>query len=369
MRMPIKPLLLLSSALAFAPACDEAFDEGLDAAFVDDEEGPVASRCVGANCPPIGGMSNTSKIGDHALTNAAKDFKTAAANLSADNTFVDGSFYFGPHKYPIERIEVRPDGELRLWNSTFFVGGEDVKNARLNIKVTPHDPAEKAFVGELVIADARCELGAYFPSMRICVYDFVTDVKPADEKSYDQHYKMWGYYHTCPNENEGGSLKDWEMYGSVLSNGAVLTESYGGTPSIGFNKNQFIIGCINGAVSKTQYKLNAFYDPTAFRGLNESQATPALLGWMAWFDGRTRTIPGMWVSFDDPIQGLFKFTADPAYRLEAGYGSTGAVCRGTTHRHVVDPMVKLPGWSALPSCSSSEYSQFAPIGVMAIPAI
>lgn len=359
--------LPLSLVIALASACDEAFDEDADADFIDEEEGAVAPRCIGS-CFPVTGLGNTSRIGDHALTNAFKHRGAPAANLTAENRWIDGDFYYNQVSYPIEYIEVRPDGELRLWGATFFVGGEDTKDARLRIKVTPYDANEKPFIGELVIADVKCEPGAYDPSVRICSYDFVTDVKPADPKVYQAHEKMSGYYHTCPNQDEGQTLSKHEKYSSVLSDGVALDDVVKGAPSIRPAQDGFIIGCINGAVSKTQYKLNAFYDPSAYRGLHSSQATPALLAWMAWFDGRPQTVPGQWISLEDPINGLFKFTSDPAFELEAGYSDNGARCRGSTHRYVVDPAANLPDWKNLPECAIKDYQLYSTIGVKAIPA-
>ncbi|MBL8970026.1 MAG: hypothetical protein JNK56_05580, partial [Myxococcales bacterium] len=65
---------LLLSTLTLAPGCDEAYLDGEDIS-----DGEVTERCLGAGCSS-GPISNTSKIGDHDLSNLALAFNQAAAN-------------------------------------------------------------------------------------------------------------------------------------------------------------------------------------------------------------------------------------------------------------------------------------------------
>jgi hypothetical protein len=93
-----------------------------------------------------------------------------------------------------------------------------------------------------------------------------------------------------------------------------------------------------------------------------------LLMWMAWYDGASRTIPGQQISPHDPIGGLFTWTSDSGWGIEAGYDENGAACRGgplTTglHRYVVDPVLSLLGWDDLPHCDETDLDDYAVLGV------
>lgn len=365
MRTSTRSLFLLASALSFAPGCDEPDDLAFEGdGFADDEE--VTPRCIGPSCT-LGGLGNTSKLGDHALSNLSKVIGKDADNNTAMVRITGGTGYYFGTPYPILQIAVDADGELRLQlTPRLWISGTMVEYARFNLVVTPKDPKQQPFDGVLVIRDAKCEPGKYDPGMTICSYEFLTNVVPDDVTQYPMDEKMFGYYHTCPNEDEGGLLPATMKFHSVLSPQVTLFES--GTPRIDPNPGFFINGCINGAVSKTQYWLNAFYDASSFRGLDASQRTAALLMWMAWFDGAPRTEPGMKISPHDPIKGLFTWTADPAWDVEAGYGAGGAVCRGGDlvtglHRLIDDPMSNLPGWDQLPYCDAAHLANLAPLGV------
>ena len=272
---------------------------------------------------------------------------------------------------PITEIAVEDDGELRLKLSTAgWIGGVTVKNAWLNLQVTPSELSKPAFVGKLLIEDVFCDPGEEDSSMTICRYQFVTNVVPTDPVNYPMSTKQFGYYHTCPMEDEGGSLSGTERYTAVLSPQSTLTVPSTATPKVNASNGYFINGCLNGAVSKGQYHLNAFYDATAYRGLDPSQRNAMLLMWMAWYAGSSRTQVGNKIWPHDPIGGLFTWTADPTWDVEAGYSATGATCRGTgpgfaqgLHRNFVNPVVTLPGWSALPPCTATTLPSLATLGV------
>lgn len=360
MRTSSRPLLVLAAALTFAPGCDEPYDP----AYADDEV--LTPRCIGPGCS-LGGLGNTSKIGDHALSNLSKTLHQSAANSTAGVRITGGIGYWFGNPYAITQIEVDADGELRLKLGTFWIAGPAVKNARLNLTLVPND-GSPAVNGRLVIADAKCEPGKLAPALSICRYEFVTDVVPADTDEYPMHAKMFGYYHVCPDEDEQGTLPASVKFSSVLSPQVTLYQSPGATPRIDLAPGYFINGCLNGAVSKGQYLLNAFYDATAFRGLHPSQRTAMLLMWMAWFGGKTRTIPGQQISPHDPIGGLFTWTGDPDWDIEAGYSFNGASCRGGDpsvgmHRYIIDPVLNLVGWANLPHCTAGNLGSMATLGV------
>lgn len=363
MRPTTRLPLLLAATLALVPGCDETFDADLP---LDDEE--ISERCVGAGCT-VGGIGNTSRIGNHALSNLSRTFNQNANNLSSRVRITGGYGYWGTLKMAVTAIDVEADGELRLQLGTAgWIQGVAVKKASFNVVVTPSDPSRPAFGGTLLVADVACEPGKLDASMTICTYEFVTDVKPADTVTYPPSTKAAGYYQTCPNEDEGGQLSSFERYAAVLSPQSTLYASSTTTPRIDPSPGYFILGCINGAVSKGQYFLNAFYDATAYRGLAPSQRSAMLLMWMAWHAGQSRTEPGMMISPHDPIGGLFTWTGDPTWGIEAGYSAGGASCRGGSigeglHRLFAEPVTTLTGWINLPHCDAGNLGSMAVLGV------
>lgn len=367
MRTTTRIQLFFAATLAFVPGCDEEYD---DEFLLDDEE--ISERCVGSGCT-VGGIGNTSRIGNHAVSNLSETFNLNTNNLSARVRINGGVGLWGPNKIPmtITEIDVEDDGELRLELSTAgWIQGTAVKGAYFNLTVTPNDLGKPAFNGILYIADVACEPGKQDPAMTICRYEFVTNVKPGDEVTYPKTTKLGGgdWWQTCPNIDEGGLLSGWEKYAAVLSPESTLWASRSSTPRIDVSPGNFILGCINGAVSKGQYFLNAFYDETAFRGLDPSQRSAMLLMWMAWHAGASRTQPGKLISPHDPIGGLFTWTAGPGWGIEGGYSSTGASCRGGTlsqglHRNFISPVTTLTGWSSLPHCDATNLDSMAVLGV------
>lgn len=358
-------LLIFASTLVLAAGCDEPQGESDPDFGGEDDE--VVHRCIGPDCTGSG-LGNTSKIGDHATSNLSETLGLNVANTDAGVRITGGTGYWGSAPMAIVQIDVEDDGELRLKLGTGgWISGTAVKNAWFNITVTPNDAGQATRTGKLLIADVRCDPGLYAPAMTICRYEFVTNIATSDP-NYPMHAKLFGYYHTCPNENELGELTALEKYHSVLSPNVRLSDPAGASPRIDVSAGQFINGCLNGAVSKGQYYLNAFYDAAAFRGLATSQRTAMLLMWMAWFNGASRTEPGQIIWPHDPINGLFTWTADPTWGIEAGYDATGATCRGGTlaaglHRLIPQPVLNLVGWADLPYCDAAHIANFATLGV------
>ncbi|MCY1072474.1 ADYC domain-containing protein [Nannocystis sp. RBIL2] len=349
MRTSTTALLFLASALG----CDDELSVGIGEA--DD----VAQRCPATDCS--GGLSNTSRIGDHKLSNLAKTRREPAANDTADVRIEGGTIEHFGSLVGITELDVEADGELKLKLGTFgWIGGTAVKGATFYVDIDPLDGAP-TFGAELKIADAWCSPGAYDPTMTICRYELVTNVVPKDPGRYPESEKVAGYHHICPNEDEGGALGADYKFSSVLSPNVSLFSSSKLGPYITDTPGIFINGCINGAVSKGQFQLNAFYDPTAHRGLQVSQRTAMLRAWMAWFEDEPRTVPGRHISMQDPLNDLFDWTSDPSWEIEAGYGASGARCRGGApatgvHRNYSDPVIGLPGWETLPTCDTGNYT-------------
>lgn len=357
---------LLLSTLTLAPACDEPEGGEFDALA----PGEVTQRCFGAGCSS-GPIFNTSRVGDHELSNLARVFNQAATNSSSSVKVTGGVGYHLGLAMAVTEVAVEDDGELRLKLGTAgWISGTAVKNAWLNLLIDPHESSKPVFTAKLKVAEAICAPGQEDSTMTICRYEFVTDVVPSDPNNYPMHNKYFGWYHTCPMEDEGGALSATERYSAVLSPESTLYVPGAGAPRINVSPGYFINGCLNGAVSKGQYHLNAFYDATAYRGLHPSQRSAMPLMWMAWHAGASRTQPGQAIWPHDPIGGLFTWTADPDWGVEAGYSSTGATCRGTgpgygagLHRNFTQPAFTLSGWSALQPCTEATLGQWAVLGV------
>ncbi|PCC68599.1 hypothetical protein SAMN02745121_05273 [Nannocystis exedens] len=367
MNKATKSCFLLASTLSLAVGCDEPSEDGFDDFGVDS-----VFRCVGTGCtpPPV---ENTSMIGDHMMSNLKEALNADAGNFTADIRITGG---FGLHDgvpRAIDEIDVKEDGQLKLHLGTFgWIDGEYVEGAVFDLLVTPYDPAEPPFTGQLKIQDAECEPGRYVPSMTMCRYVFVTDVEPKDDQVYPETTKGSGWYHTCPNDTDGGILEPAYRFSSVLNHNVAL----GSTPAggtIDLAPGTFINGCLDGAVSKGQYWLNVFYEPGMYRGLHASQRTAMLRMWTAWHDGKPQTVPGNPISPHDPIGGLFTWTNDPSWRIEGGYTDTGASCRGGSlnvgiHRQYVNPVANLSGWAALPHCDDAvKLATFGVLGVKVDP--
>jgi hypothetical protein len=353
--------ILLVSALSFAVGCDDEF-------YVEfGREAEIALRC---NTPDCGsGLANTSRIGDHSLSNLSETLMAPAANTTSTVRIEGGTAEYLGSTTAITEIDVEADGELNLKLAEGgWIGGAAVENATFSVLIEPFD-GDPRIAAELKIAGVWCSPGRYDPSMTICRYQFVTDIVPQDPELYPESEQVPGYYHICPDVDEDGALDDTHKFSSVLSPNVSLFANPSVGPTIEDTPGIFINGCINGAVAKGQFKLNAFYDPTAYRGLQVGQRTALLRAWMAWFGGAPRTIPGQLISLKDPLGGLFDWTSDPTWALEAGYGADGARCRGGApdtgmHRYYIDPVQSLPGWSTLPPCTTADYtSHGAVLGV------
>ncbi|MCY0989293.1 ADYC domain-containing protein [Nannocystis sp. ILAH1] len=358
---------LLASTLSLAVGCDEPRAGDLD--DFDDFGAGTAFRCEGSSCPPPV-IGNTSLIGDHPMSNLKEALNSDAANYSADIRITGGTGLHDEIPRTITEIDVKEDGQLKLKLGTFgWIDGEWVEGAVFNLLVTPHDPSEPAFTGRLKIQDAECEPGQYLPEMTMCRYVFVTDVEPYDDEVYPETTKGSGWYHTCPDDNEGGTLGAAYRFSSVLNHEVSLGYTVVGGPTIDLAPGTFINGCLNGAVSKAQYRLNVFYEPGLYRNLQASQRTAMLRMWMAWHGGEPRTQPGKLISPHDPIGGLFTWTSDPAWQIEGAYTATGASCRGGAlatgvHRRYLNPVANLPGWSSLPHCNTAaKVAEFGVLGV------
>lgn len=343
-------LFLLASTLTLAVGCD--------APLADDFAVGSEFRCVGSDCtpPPVG---NTSMVGDHMLSNIKEIINGDAANFTADIRVTGG---FGLHdEIPRAFTDflVKEDGQLQLDLGYFgMLTGEAVEGAVFDLLVTPYDPLEAPFTGQLRIEDVECEPGLYISSVSICRYVFVTDVEPKDDELYPETSKGSGWYHVCPDDDDGGLLAANYRFSSVLSPEVTLGYSPAAGPTIDLDSGYFINGCLNGAVSKGQYRLNVFYDASTYRGLKASQRTAMLRMWMAWHDDAPRTEPGNLISPHDPLGGLFTWTSASGWNIEGGYDEDGASCRGgsTTHgkhREVVNPVLNLTGWSSLPHCNTA----------------
>ncbi|WAS94598.1 hypothetical protein [Nannocystis punicea] len=358
MRTSNNILILLVSTLSFAVGCDDEF-------YADfGEEEVIALRC---NTPDCGsGLANTSRIGDHSLSNLSETLIAPAANTTSKVRIEGGTAEYLGSKTAIMGIDVEADGELKLKLATGgWIGGAAVEGATFSVVIEPLD-GEPRIAAELKIAGAWCSPGRYDASMTICRYQFVTDIEPEDTKLYPESEEMPGYYHICPDEDEDGALDDTHKFSSVLSPNVSLFANPSVGPTIADSPGIFINGCINSAVAKGQFKLNAFYDPTAYRGLQLGQRTALLRAWMAWFNGGPRTVPGRFISLKDPLGGLFDWTSEPAWVLEAGYGAEGARCRGGAedtgnHRYYIDPVLSLPGWSTLPPCTTADYTSYGAV--------
>jgi hypothetical protein len=361
MRTSTGSLLLLASTLTLAGGCDDGFDRGL----VDDGD-DIAFRCTGTNCGL--GLGNTSRIGDHLLSNLSETKLVSAPNDTAGVRIEGGTAKYMGTTMSITEIDVKADGELKLKLGTAgWIGGTAVKGATFYLYLDPlnGDPTISA---ELKIFDAWCSPGEYDSTMTICRYQFLTNVVPEDTDAYPMSEKEFGWYHTCPDEDEMGELDDSYKWSSVLSPNVSLFSTGSLGPRIDVTPGTFINGCINGAVSTGQYWLNAFYDASAYRGLHASQRTAMLRAWMAWHGGQSRTIPGRKISMDDRIGNLFDWTSDPNWSIEAGYGAPGARCRGSSvdigmHRQWIDPVLSLPGWASLPHCTDNNLNTYAVLGV------
>ncbi|MFY0539263.1 hypothetical protein [Nannocystis pusilla] len=245
--------LLLASTFILDVACDDATGPG----FAADDD--VALRCTTPDCtpPPI---NNTSKIGDHYLSNIAMAFNTPVENETAE-VFIEGATaIFGGTLETVAEIAVGDNGELRLRSmvTNTIIGGEAVEGARFYVYLDSYEDGSRK-LAQLRIADAECDPGLYDPTITICRYTFVTDAVPADTELYPEHETLDGWFHTCPNETEGGQLGSAYKFSSVLSPNVALSIGKG-TPRIHVAPGTFINGCLNGAVSKGQYRLNAFYD-------------------------------------------------------------------------------------------------------------
>ncbi len=349
--------LFLTGLMLAAPACDDG--DGFGDGALDLRDCP--------NCTTGGLSNNTSVLGDHALSNLSMTLNQGAANSTGSVKITGGSGKYLGSWVPITQIDVEADGELRLKLGTAgWIQGVNVKGAWFDVTITPNVTTDPVVTGKLKIYDVKCEAGKKDPTMSICKYQFVTDVVPFDTDRYPHTSKDWNWYHTCPADDDGGLLDGFEKFSSVLSPQVTLSSPVGGTPSVDLGSGSFINGCLNGAVSKGQYYLNAFYDSTAYRGLHPSQRTAMLLTWMAWFDGQLRTAPGQQISLEDPIGGLFHWNS--AYPVEAGYAGTGAVCRGMSqvggvHRLFNPPMTAIANWSTLPACPTDAISTTSVIGV------
>lgn len=359
-------LLLLASTFTLAAGCDDGHEDGL----IGDD---LAFRCVGSGCGNGGGLGNSSILGTTPLSNLSVTFNQYTANEQADLAITGGQLYVSGALRTITQIEVEDDGELVLHvmsdlGGTFPVTGDGVRGARLYLAVDPNDPNEPSYNAALRIADVHCERGKYDQFTEICRYDFITNVEPDDPELYPEHDEYKFYYSICPDLDDGGILGADKKFSAVLSPNVVLSSGVNG-PSIGAAPGKFIVGCLNAAVSKTQYHLNAFYDPNAEdRALDASQGTAALKMWMAWHDGAPRTVPGKIISPHDPINGLFTWTNASGWGIEAGYDADGASCRGGStlwglHRHIYHPLQNLTGWLDLPYCTAATLDEHAVLGV------
>lgn len=365
-------ILIASCFTLAASACDDMPPESTHEPNQGQEQEIEFRGCTPPYCSI--GIGNTSLIGTHRLSNLSTDFGSAAMNASA-YVAIDGGYYLDSlgNGHQIEAIDVEDDGELRLQisgvNGSQWVDGEAVRGAQLTLLILP-TYFYPAFSSTLLISDVRCEPGLYDPSMEICAYQFLTPTVPGSPIDYPMHPDYPGYYRVCPDFDDGGTLDAWEKYAAVLSPHAG-TNPHQWPPNIHSAEDRFIFGCLNGAISKTQYRLNAFYDPGAYRGLDPNQQTAALLMWLAWHDGQSQTIPGRLIQPHDPINGLFTWQPGGPWGVEAGYDANGAACAGDDltngiHRNVKDPETNLPGWSALPDCNPYNVGAYAPIAAKAL---
>ncbi|PCC71586.1 hypothetical protein SAMN02745121_01130 [Nannocystis exedens] len=364
MRNSTGALFFFASSLSVAVGCDDEVHAGAG-------DGDGVPRCPATGC--AGGLlGNTARIGGHPLSNLSETLREPAANDTADVRIEGGTAEHLGSTLAITEIDVEADGELRLkLGAAGWIGGTAVEGATFSITVDPLS-GDPTFAAELKVGGAWCSPGEYDPTLTICRYEFVTNVVPHDPQRYPESEELAGYYHTCPNEDEGGALGDTYEFSAVLSPNVSVFASASLGPYITDAPGRFIHGCINGAVAKGQFHLNAFYDPTAYRGLQVTQRTAMLRAWLAWFAGEPRTVPGKQVALHDPLGGLFTWPADPTWVLEAGYGASGARCRGGSpatgvHRHHLDPVQSLPGWSTLPPCTTADYAGSGAVLGVAVP--
>lgn len=370
--------VILSASLAALAACDDARTDGAVAA--DDDVTARACWICGA-----GSTANTNIVGTHDVSNVKLGFGAWATNAAGElrmnyaRVVHDGALRW------VSRWDVTPAGELQLY---YQGGGGEVRVAGAAVAGAwfqfTYDPVVGAnFEGQLKVDFATCEEGRYDDELTICRYVIVTDVVPHDPKLYPETQLGSAWYHVCPNEDEGGALEGSAKYSMVLSKHAALDMGTS-PPSVAVSVDQVVFGCLNGAVSKTQYYLNAFYDHKYDphpRALAPEQLTPVMLAWMAWHEGESTTRPGMSVCFDDPIGGLFgRCELDVNRQFEAAYGPVGASCangggpydRGV-HRRFAAPEVNVPGWDALPDCNGGDYPMSDPaiavVGVYAYPGV
>jgi len=358
--------VILSAWLVALAACDGATDV---VAAADDELAARACWMCGA-----GSTTNTSLVGTHDVSNVKLQFGDWAANAAGALRMDHARVFHDGAEWEVNRWDVSREGELRLFykgvKGEVMVAGAAVAGAWFHFNYEPlvGDP----FKGKLKVEFATCAAGRLDPTLTMCRYVIVTDVVPHDKKRYPETQNGTGLFHVCPNEDEEGALVGSERYSMVLSKHAALDMSTS-PPSVSLSPDQVLFGCLNGAVSKTQYFLNAFYDhghDPHPRALAPEQLTPVMLAWMAWHGGESTTRPGQPVCLEDPIGGLFGGCEDGTGReFEAAYGPAGASCandRGPddagVHRRFSRPEVTIPGWDALPDCDGGDYHQVDPAG-------
>lgn len=340
-------IFLLSPPLL--AACD-------DPASVTDRE-PVRFR----TCPPdcSGGdlnapFLNTAVLGAHALSNLPLALDGQAENPGAALTLLGAEVLLDGVPTAVASLSSSAAGELSVVADapgSPVLAGAALVGAAFEVELVPDDPAEAPVSGRIEIAGYTAQSGVVDPGVTLHRYTLVTDVAP-DVSGHPQLGAAWAL---CAQDPETLS------YDAVIHPGVALDPDTG---TITAAPGQLVLGCLGGAVAKTQARLNVYYGGVSGRTMDAGQSSAYLHAWRAVIGGEVTTEPGRRVSIEDLALGLVHW--DAQYELEAIYDEDGAACRGTRHRRFSDPATAIAGWSGLPACTAP-YAAWGSVGVRVPP--
>lgn len=348
----------LGSMLITFAACDKTPDGAAEA---------VAPRCGTLLCG--GTMGNSNAVGGHATSNVGTEFGMWAENIHGDFKLTGAKLFHDGALRVITRYAVSTYGVLVLYYE------KTVDNQPVEVKVTGQDVfgATLGFVydsttkgelsGDLKIVDVDCGTGYYMPTAIFCRYTMATNMHPGDTDAYPEVTSFSGYYYTCPDDDNNGTLSADEKHSLMLMNNASLDLN---APSLAETEERVVFACVNGAAGHIPFYTETFVDTSLDpneRALDPSQPTALLKAFMAWHEGESTTVSGLEVCFDDPINGLLDGDDCPAaMQFEAAYSADGAECANGggpgglgVHRNYSAPEENLDGWDELPDCTPANY--------------
>lgn len=358
MNMPTVSKFALGTVLITLAACDKAPD-GLAEA--------VAPRCLGLYCG--GPMGNSNAVGGHATSNVGTAFGMWAENIHGDFKLTGAKFVHDGALRVVTHYAVSSYGVLVLYYDKI------VDNQKVEVKVTGEavSGADFGFIydsttkgelgGDLKIVDVDCDTGYYLPTVIFCRYTMATNLHPGDTDAYPEVTSLGGYYYTCPDDDNNGTLSADEKHSLMIMSNTSLDLS---APSLAETEDRLVFACVNGAAGHIPFYTETFVDASIEpneRALDPSQPTAMLKAFMAWHGGESTTVPGQEVCFDDPINGLLDGDDCPAaMAFEAAYSADGAECANGggpnglgVHRNYSAPEENLDGWAALPDCTPANY--------------